>query len=209
MRKITSILFICFMTIVLSTATHAAVIYYEDFDATNGGYTHGGTQDEWEWGLDVNVGGVHTCWGTDLDSDYNNDSDQWLRSVAIDLTSVDASQPLTLSFDFFGMSEFSYDLMYFDYSIDGGISWVNYYTGSTSDQSYEKVWRFHSEDITGLALNVLELRWSLTSDVSVTRKGLYIDNVLIDGTPNAVPEPATLLLLGVGLVGLAGLRRQM
>jgi hypothetical protein len=48
----------------------------------------------------------------------------------------------------------------------------------------------------------------LSQDASVVDTGTFIDNVLIEGTPDETPMPipATLPLLGLGLVGLAGLR---
>ncbi len=48
--------------------------------------------------------------------------------------------------------------------------------------------------------------WAVTLSKSV----LSLDNgVIPDPDPNPVPEPASLLLLGAGLVGLAGLKRKM
>ncbi len=76
-------------------------IFSADFESGDAGFTHSGTQDEWERGLPATVATTTTspvadfstcssgsnCWKTDLDNTYNASSSQDLLSPSIDLTS--------------------------------------------------------------------------------------------------------------------------
>lgn len=81
------------------TAPVGTLIYSEDFESSNGGYTHSGTADEWEYGTPATLAtttanpvaalttcnsGVN-CWKTDLDSTYNINSSQDLVSPPLNL----------------------------------------------------------------------------------------------------------------------------
>jgi transglutaminase-like putative cysteine protease len=61
--------------------TPIKTIFFDDFESTNTGWIHGGTQDEWEMGLPlVGPASAHSgenCWGVDLDDTYNNNADCW------------------------------------------------------------------------------------------------------------------------------------
>jgi MYXO-CTERM domain-containing protein len=73
--------------------TVPVTVFTTNFEADDGGFTHTGTQDEWERGLPTAApittcnSGVN-CWKTDLDSQYNASSTQDLLSPAINLSSV-------------------------------------------------------------------------------------------------------------------------
>ena len=82
----------------------AQTVYTTDFESGAAGFTHNGTQDEWELGLPATVAtttanpvagfatcasGVN-CWKTDLDNTYNASSAQDLISPAINLAGLSA-----------------------------------------------------------------------------------------------------------------------
>lgn len=74
------------------------VIVFETFDDEVTGWTSGvdgGSGTEWQLGTPANVGppaasSPPACYGTNIDSSYGSDSNVWLRSPAIDLTSHSA-----------------------------------------------------------------------------------------------------------------------
>ena len=79
-------------------------VFTTDFESGDAGFTHSGTQDEWELGLPATaatstanpVAAITTCnsgvncWKTDLDNTYNLSSSQDLLSPNIDLTGLSA-----------------------------------------------------------------------------------------------------------------------
>ncbi|HKI01304.1 MAG TPA: proprotein convertase P-domain-containing protein [Thermoanaerobaculia bacterium] len=84
-------------------------VFSTDFEAGAAGFTHSGTQDEWELGLPATAATTTanpvapfttcnsgtSCWKTDLDNTYNASSTQDLVSPAIDLTGL--SGPVVVS----------------------------------------------------------------------------------------------------------------
>jgi subtilisin-like proprotein convertase family protein len=67
-------------------------VYATDFESGAAGFTHSGTLDEWELGTQNEPLSIPSCnsgtqcWGTDLDSNYENNSNQILLSPAFDLS---------------------------------------------------------------------------------------------------------------------------
>jgi subtilisin-like proprotein convertase family protein len=75
-------------------------VFSTDFEANDGGFTHSGVLDEWEWGLPVfaPVIGCNSgsgCWKTDLDNTYEANSSQDLLSPNIDLSSYSGAAWIT------------------------------------------------------------------------------------------------------------------
>ena len=84
-------------------AASEVVLYSEDFEASNGVYTHVGAIDEWEWGMPVFGVGVtpHSgsrVWGTDLDGRLNFYHDGRLRSPQITLPAVSPTERIYVSY---------------------------------------------------------------------------------------------------------------
>ena len=74
------------------------VVYSEDFEAGNGGYTAGGTNSSWAWGTPTaGVGGAYSgtkAWATNLAGNYNGYENSALTSRAIDLSAYAGQWPV-------------------------------------------------------------------------------------------------------------------
>ena len=161
-------------------------VYAEDFEANDGGYTHSGTQDEWEWGTPVSwpnacaSGGK--CWGTDLDGSYNNNANFSLVSPLIDLSAVPPGTPLHVSWQqAWEIDNGSWDHAYAEVSINGGA----YTTMWQHMGNYAQVdWTEISSYISSAAGGNVRFRFRLTSNNYTTFSGYYIDRVRIFSTCN-------------------------
>jgi len=171
--------------------TPTAVASVETFDTSNGGYTHAGAQDEWEWGAPaIWPYGCHSgdnCWGTDLDGLYNSNADQVLTSTVISLSAYPSGTILTARWWQAWSSEATFDFAYAEVSINGG-DWVEMWHGD----GIQNDWTEMSYDISAAAGGNVQFRWRLTSDGGVNMEGYYIDDVSV--TVGCTDNPGGLLV---------------
>lgn len=109
--------------------------YTEGFEATDGGWTAGGTASDWAWGSPSKpvITGAATgakCWivGGLTGSSYNNAEASFLQSPCFDFTGL---QYPYISFSVFWETEQRFDGAGFQYSTNLGASWTN--VGSITD----------------------------------------------------------------------------
>lgn len=112
--------------------------YTENFEASNGGWTTGGTSSDWAWGAPskptINAAGQGTnCWITGglTGSSYANGERSWLQSPCFDFTGL---QYPFVRFLVYWETERQFDGATFQYSLDGGATWTN--VGSSNEQSF-------------------------------------------------------------------------
>ena len=177
--------------------------YSEDFEETNGGYTHTGSYDIWEYGTPTS--GPNTahsgenCWATVLDDNYVSSADEVLQSVPIQLpTGINAELVFWHWYD----TEKYYDGGNVKISTDGGTNWE--ILGIYPDQYNEDVsspnnigipsqpcfsghdqknWEEISFDLSMYQGMEIIIRWHFGSDSSIHYyPGWYIDDVVISIT---------------------------
>ena len=155
--------------------------YWEDFENGVGGYTHNGMGDEWELGTPVTwpyaCASGSLCWGTDLDGDYENNANFQLLSPVIDLSAIPYGTPLYARWQqAWHLEGARYDPAFAEVSINGmpyQILWQH--TGGTAQVN----WTEMSFALPNAAGGTARFRFRLTSDISNTYPGYYIDQVRI------------------------------
>ncbi|GEM_PF-1487433 len=186
-----------------------SVIYSEDFESNDGGYTHTGVQDEWEYGLPsgtpiASCNSGSNCWATDLDGTYNASANQSLKSPSINLAGV--VPPVVLSFaQKYNIESASFD-KYTVSALEVGNPSLNVpaftWTGATMTATIgnpaqtiqeSSTWGEFHTDISPLAGKLTELEFKLISDSTVQLYGVAIDDVrvtacLIDSDLDGVPD---------------------
>ena len=127
--------------------------YNESFENSNGNWTAGGTNNDWEWGTPLKstissaaVGSK--CWisGNLSGNSYNGGEKSYVESPCFDFTVL--INPI-IKFSIFWDTERQYDGGGFQFSINNGATWSN--VGSANDpiDCYNKNW-FNSSNITNL-----------------------------------------------------------
>ena len=191
-------------------------LFSEDFENDVVGWTHGGSQDEWELGKPTyGPAGAYSglnCWGTNLDGPYANNDDCWLQTPLLDLSRLASA---SLSFWIWNSVQDN------DYSVEDPV-WVEisrdgttFHTlscrmaGVNDDPEITPVggWSHVFLDLFQYLGDTVRLRFRFRSDSSGVFAGSYIDDVQITGrrasagiaeAPNREPPTASRLPTVVG-----------
>jgi hypothetical protein len=174
--------------------------HLDDFEETNGEYTHTGVNDRWQWGIPTDwpqqcAGSPDNvndrCWGTNLYGNYENNADQSLYSPRIDLSNIPTSTAITVSWwQAWAIENVRYDQAFVEVSINEGL-WNKIWEHKKAE-TVRVDWTQLHYDISEAAGGSVQLRWRLLSDSSWTYEGLYVDNVLI--TAGCEPQEGGLVV---------------
>lgn len=185
-------------------------IFATDFESDNGGFTHSGTLDEWEYGTPntaatstVNpvasfrdCGSGTKCWKTDLDNTYDSNSSQNLDSPQIvipaDATEVELSWMMRYQFE-----SATSDHAWIEVRPVGnpsGNKIVGEWGGSTMVNSVgdpavnigqSAGWGLYSAGLSDFAGQTVVVRFHVDSDPSINLGGLAVDDVKITSAASA------------------------
>jgi gliding motility-associated-like protein len=107
----------------------SAFPYHEDFEISSGGWTSGGTNNDWAWGTPskplINSAGSGTkCWitGGTSASFYNFSERSYVESPCFNFSIL--TNPF-ISLKIFWDTEYTYDGANLQYSTNGGANWIN------------------------------------------------------------------------------------
>jgi subtilisin-like proprotein convertase family protein len=179
------------------------LIYNQNFEANNGGYTHSGTADEWQYGTPATVATTGTtpiagftncasgtnCWKTDLTGTYELSSSQDLVSPNLNLTQYSGNIKLYWQ-QKYQMENVSFDRIWVRVTEVGNptntrIVWNNTNAtmtdfvgvGSTTNIGESAGWGRYNADISDFAGKNIQVTFHLDSDTSVNLGGWAIDDV--------------------------------
>ena len=154
----------------------AAVAFKDDMEAENDNWTADGT-----WAR-VDVEGHGKVYTDSPDGSYGDDADTALTSKTFDLSGVGSPR---LSFNLKMDTENNYDYLHVEVTEDGQ-TWneLAQYDGNNA-------WAEKAIDLSAYEGKQVQVRFRLTSDSSVSKDGVYIDNVKVAGDPPAPPTEPT------------------
>jgi hypothetical protein len=187
------------------------LLYSNNFETSDGGFTHVGTGDEWERGLPsfapiITCNSGTTCWKTDLDNTYNQAPaagriDQELVSPNIDL-STRAGQRIIFQWAMkYQIEGSNWDNAYVEVREVGGsglIKRVWEWAGPTMTGSVGSPavlinsaagWGTWVVDINEFGGKIVQMVFHLDQDDSVNLAGLAIDDVMVAACRVSGPLP--------------------
>ena len=168
-----------------ATAPANTVIFWDDMEGEDPGWTTGGTPEGlWQRGTPTSgpgaaYSGAHV-WATNLGGNYPNNANAWLMTPEIDLT---GRQHALLKFAHWYSLEGNWDFGRVEVSTDGGQTWTELARYTSPGAGGSPVgWEQPTISLDAYAGRVIRLRFRLTSDSSVQYAGWYIDDVLVIAT---------------------------
>ena len=174
-------------------------LFSDNFESGVGGWTHGGTLDQWQLGAPTSGPGKAfsgtNVWATNLSGDYSNSANNFLLSPAITL-----GLNSLLTFQHFFDAEQSFDGGVVEVTTDGTnftkLSPAGGYPSSViglGGDAYSGSLGGYTKqtfDLSALANQTVQIRFRFVSDFSVTAAGWYIDDFKIVDLPI---QPSTIL----------------
>ncbi|HLN65043.1 MAG TPA: S8 family serine peptidase, partial [Symbiobacteriaceae bacterium] len=165
-----------------------AVLFFDNMEGGDNGWTHGGTQDQWQHGTPTSGPNAAfsgaSVWATNLSGNYNSSANAWLVSPPIALTGVSGA---SLQFAHWYNLESNYDFGYVEISVNGGATWTQLgsrFTGAITAYAQPVF------DLTPYVGQTVQIRFRMTSDGSVVKPGWYIDDVKVLGTMQTTVDGA-------------------
>lgn len=172
--------------------------YFEDFEASAGGWTTSGTASSWARGTPAATFINHaasgtSAWVTNLLGNYNTSELSYLTSPRLDLSAVFGDPQLSFSHIF--TTESCCDEGWVEVSTDGGMAWrklglsgqgTNWYNNATSQywngtSGVAGAWRTASLRLTDVAGQPdVRLRFVMSADSSLQYEGFGVDDVRLD-----------------------------
>ena len=196
--SLTSLL-LCLCALAFALPSFAdTIIYSEGFDTDNGGYTHNGTSDDWQWGTpQYGPPTAHSgtkCWGTNLTGSVPLNASNYLYSPAIPIPALGSGQIARVRFYGWIAVDEMYDRGEFAVSSDR----VNWTTKLEMFFKMNSDWAEYDFNVSNYAGGNLYLRWHVSMDSAdqyvnnpVFDAGLYIDDVAV----TIVDEPSNQILM--------------
>jgi len=180
-------------------------------------WTTNGTNSSWQWGAPNSsfISAANTgvnAWVTNLTGNHNANELSYLESPSLDLSKIEASQPLQIQFFTSFSSEQSNDKMWLESSIDSGNTWQKVVPSLTANNFYNnsatQVWEGQSQgtngwipvsnEMLGLSGNAnVKLRFAFQSNGSNQQDGFGIDDVqlnLLIGVPEIEQKAFSMLM---------------
>lgn len=155
--------FSCIFTLGTKAQCIGSFPYTEGFETGTGGWVTGGTSSDWAWGTPnhffINTaGGGNKSWCVGgLNGSFYNDSQlSYLMSPCFDFTGVDYPW---ISFKIFWETEWKWDGLTFQYSLDGGSTWTNLGAYNDTENCLTQNW-FNHDNITWLSSASPKHGWS-------------------------------------------------
>lgn len=168
-------------------------VLFDDFEAGNTGWTHGGLRDEWELGTptydSITAYSGNHCWATDLDHTYENNADCWLLSPVISLENFSCAYlhvNIRNSIADDWEQQIFPDSLRMEITGDNGQTFTPLCTdmGGVNDDPEvpdKGGWGFLALDLTRYVGQKVQIRFHLLSDDENVQAGAHIDDFHVFG----------------------------